>query len=564
VRVFSLWVSVSLICGLTQVPRAQQERPSDLRPDLPSYSTSASEREFLLPPLVLPAAVQGDAPSTTSAASGVRVVVEEFEIVGSTVLSQSELDALTAPYRGRTLSYVDLERVRDSVTRAYLERGYITSGAVLPEQTIRDGRVRIEVREGILDEIQVQTDGRLAESFVVRRLAPDPTAPVNVQSLQQRLQRLQADRRVRSVRANLQPTGRRGRARLELALEEEQSLAIRLNFDNSLSPSIGAERTSLELEHLNLTGFGDTLELGYGFSQGFRELNGMYSLPISAADTRLEFLVRSSESDVVEDPFESLDIESRAATYGVRIRQPVWSEPGRTLELSLGGEVRRSKSFLLGSGFSFSPGSEEGSSRISVVRFAQDLTLANRSQAFAFRSTFSVGLGVLGASTAHSASVPDSRFVAWLGQAQYARRFEFADAQLIARADVQLSDDPLLGLEQFSVGGRSSVRGYRENARVRDNGAVGSVELRVPVWRSRGGGSSLELAPFFDVGRSWNRRNPTRGVSTLASAGLGGRLSLGDFEWEVYWADDLRELPATNDGRDLQDRGVHVRVTARF
>ena len=35
--------------------------------------------------------------------------------------------------------------------------------------------------------------------------------------------------------------------------------------------------------------------------------------------------------------------------------------------------------------------------------------------------------------------------------------------------------------EKFSLGGVNSVRGYRENELVSDNGVIGSMELRIPL-----------------------------------------------------------------------------------
>jgi hypothetical protein len=42
----------------------------------------------------------------------------------------------------------------------------------------------------------------------------------------------------------------------------------------------------------------------------------------------------------------------------------------------------------------------------------------------------------------------------------------------LLRADVQLSPDELVPLEQFGLGGIESVRGYRQDALLTDNGAL--------------------------------------------------------------------------------------------
>jgi hemolysin activation/secretion protein len=110
--------------------------------------------------------------------------------------------------------------------------------------------------------------------------------------------------------------------------------------------------------------------------------------------------------------------------------------------------------------------------------------------------------------------IPDGEFFAWLGQFQWVRRFDPWGAQLVFRTDVQLAEDPLLSLEQFAMGGHATVRGYRENELVRDNGIISSLEVRVPLWSDTPGRPMVELAPFFDWGNSWNtdrsfaRRSP--------------------------------------------------------
>ena len=68
----------------------------------------------------------------------------------------------------------------------------------------------------------------------------------------------------------------------------------------------------------------------------------------------------------------------------------------------------------------------------------------------------------------------------------------------------QWTDEPLLALEQFSVGGFETVRGYLENQLVRDRGIVSSVEFRVPVLFNKAGAGIVQLAPFFDFGGAWN------------------------------------------------------------
>jgi hemolysin activation/secretion protein len=164
----------------------------------------------------------------------------------------------------------------------------------------------------------------------------------------------------------------------------------------------------------------------------------------------------------------------------------------------------------------------------------------------------------------------DEHFFVWLGQFQYARRLAAWDLQTILRLDLQLSNDPLLPLEQIAVGGRFSVRGYRENQLVRDNGLIFSLETRVPLVRNKPWADFIQLAPFIDFGHAWNSDTPTPSPTKLASIGVGLRWALtlpvafrAQSQFEIYWGYPL--IDVDTEGDNLQDLGLHLQfVIAAF
>jgi len=177
------------------------------------------------------------------------------------------------------------------------------------------------------------------------------------------------------------------------------------------------------------------------------------------------------------------------------------------------------------------------------------------------RSTISVGVDAFGA-TVNPDGIEDGRFVSWLGQAVWARRFLDSGIELLARTDMQWSNDALLPLEQFSLGGDYSVRGYRQNQLVRDRGVVASAELRFPLLKSLEARPLLQLAVFTDYGRGWNTERGTSSAASLAGAGLGLRWNGRRVQGHLYWAEELEDVAEPED-RALQDRGLHLSVTCR-
>jgi hemolysin activation/secretion protein len=251
------------------------------------------------------------------------------------------------------------------------------------------------------------------------------------------------------------------------------------------------------------------------------------------------------------------------------LRHPVYKTGVQEFALALTGEHLKNETFLLGEGFSFAPGAERGKSDITALRFSQEWTYQSEKQVFAIRSRFSLGIDILDA-TIHDSGLPDGEFFSWLGQFQWARRMGFWDSQLIFKTDIQISGESLLPLEQIAVGGRYSVRGYRENLLVRDNGLIASVEFRIPVVRDKPWADSVQLAPFFDFGRAWNEDTPTPYPKNISSVGLGLRWELTlkkparlKPRVEIYWGESLRDVDKGSE-YDLQDDGIHFQFVLEF
>ena len=359
---------------------------------------------------------------------------------------------------------------------------------------------------------------------------------------------------------------------LNVRVTENLPFKVALEFNNYQSPTVGAERGLITVTHESLTGHGDILSAQIGYSSGtdFPQVDASYAFPLTARDTTLILRYRRNNTIVIEEQFEPLDIVSESNIFDVTLRIPFYRTLRHEWALSITGEHSRNETFLLDDPFYFSDGVEDGKSTISVMRVGLEWTDSTVNQVLALRSRVSVGVDVLGATTHSDETSRTDSFVAWLGQFQWTRRLTDWDLQGIFRLDVQLSSQPLLPLEQIAVGGRYSVRGYRENQLVRDNGLIVSLESRLPIVRNKPWADFIQLAPFVDFGRAWNTTLPTPDPKILASIGIGLRWAMtltAPFllqpQFEIYWGYALKKVDTT--GGDLQDLGVHLQfVLAAF
>jgi len=453
--------------------------------------------------------------------------VERFEILGSTVFSSAELAKATASFTKRPITFAELLQARAAITELYISRGYITSGAIIPPQKLQNGIVKIQVLEGSLEEIKVTGTTKLNPEYIRSRLAIATDKPLNRDRLIEALQLLQLNPLIKTVSAELSAGVRPGTNFLEVQVTEAQSFNAQILLDNKRSPSVGTFRRQGQITEANLLGQGDSLTAAYTNTDGSNAYDLSYTLPINPSNGTIQFGYNNNNSRVTEIPFNSLDIISASRSYEITFRQPLIQTPTQELALGFTASHRQSETAILGTPFPLSVGADDqGRTRVSVLRFFQEFTQRSSQEVLAWRSQISWGLGLL--ATINKDNIPDSRFLAWRGQGQYVKLLA-PDTLLLLRGDLQLADRALLPLEQFGIGGQDTVRGYRQDLLLSDNGITATAELRLPILRSPEVQGLLQVTPFFDIGSGWNSGGRgNSGTNPIMGTGLGLRYTQGD------------------------------------
>lgn len=456
-----------------------------------------------------------------------RVYVRQFRLEGNTVFSDQELSGITAPYENRDITSEQLQELRRKLTRYYVDKGYVNSGVVIPDQKMIDGILILHIIEGSLSKIDISGNKYFRNSYLEKRLRLGAGPPLNIFDLRESLLILQQDPRIERINDKLSPGAEKEESVLKVQVEEELPYTLGAEVGNTVSPAIGGVRGGMYFIHDNLCGNGDIFAAEVGVTAtGLADWDIAYSIPLTARDTMLGVQYRRNQATIIETPFKNLDIESLTDTMGITVSHPFMKKANTEFSLGLTGERRYSKTTLLGRSYSFSPGIKDGEATVTALRFFPEYMLRSQTQVFAVRSTFNLGVDTFDA-TADSPD-PNAKFFSWQIQVQFIRRIFDTDMEMAFRTDAQLSADPLLPVEKFPIGGMYSVRGYRENRLVRDNGVASSLECRIPVLYNGKGRRVLQLTPFFDYGASWNTSTPTYGHRQIYSLGVALRWDITD------------------------------------
>jgi hemolysin activation/secretion protein len=549
---------------------------------IPSRS-SAQSVDFIIPSFpqdtqqkpLLPTKPQLEVPpSTTPTPEDLNTIpetitVKKFKFVGNTVLTSTDLKKATRDFQGKPITFTQLIQAANQVTNAYIQKGYITSGAYIPSQQLDLGVVTIRIIEGTINDIQVQViEGQLNNNYVKKRLQLATTKPLNLPKLQEALQILQYNPLIKSLKAELLAGTQPGTNILKVNVIGADTFKVTPGINNNRNPSVGSFERRLQISEANLFGWGDSINLAYSNTDGSDRFDFDYTLPLNARNGTAQIFYTFSDNQIIEPPFEDLDIKLKSQEFGLTLSQPILQratpEFSQQLTFSFTADRRNTDSRLLGVNFPISEGAnDEGKTRISALRFSQEWLQRTRKSVFSANSQFSLGVNLFDATV--NQDEPDSRFFAWRGQVIYNRLLSSQASQqifnpsLLLRSDVQLSTTSLVPIEQLGLGGQASVRGYRQDALLSDNGVFLSAEVRLPIMEFPKVQGAVQVAPFVNFATGWNTNRDNPKPNTIASLGVGVLWQMADkFTARVDWGIPLVELDSSD--RTWQENGVYFQM----
>jgi hemolysin activation/secretion protein len=551
---FTLLVISALVVTPVQAqPVPNLPNPSFQRPNLPNPEPQIPT----LPPPEKLIPIPNNQPQTNTPLTDFssKIVVKKFDVTGSTVFSNSELQKITAPLTNRQIGFSELLQAANQITELYAKNGYINSGAFIPgNQTfdIQGGTVKIEIIEGSVEDIIITGTQRLNPKYIKSRVAIGANSPLKVDRLLESLRLLQLDPLIKNISTELAAGREPSTSIVNLKVTENPTWRAGITAGNNRTPSVGELIAQANLSQSNLTGNGDS---------NIYDVN--YTLPINPRNGTLKFQYSRSNSRVVENPFDRLDINGTAQDISVGYRQPLLQTTAQEFALGITIANRETNTGYLASiigdrvGYP-SPGADDnGVTRITAARLFQDYTLRDSQQVFAARSQVSFGVNTLDATV--SPSSPNSNFVTWRGQGQYVRALA-PNSILLVKLEGQIADRPLVALEQIGVGGQDTVRGYRQDLLLGDNGLLASAEVRIPIFTTADSKQVLQIVPFVDFGVVSNQApNPSPRNDTIASGGIGLRYQSGD----NFFAKLDYGVPFTSidqPKRTGQEKGLHFLV----
>lgn len=503
-----------------------------------------------------------------------RFDILEYRVLGNTVLARERIERAVAPFLGEKRTVADVEAARTALEKVYRDAGFGTVLVDTPEQRVAGGVVTLQVVEAPITRLRVvgakyYSQGRILER--VPALAEGQVPNFNEVGAQLGSVNRTADRRVTPL---LRPGKLPGTTEVDLQVDDSAPLHGSLELNNKHGPNTTSSRLVGSLRYDNLWqrehSLGLQLQLSPEKTSEVRALSASYTVPAEGGMWVMSFVDSKSSTTVKAN---DLLVVGTGRIFGVRrLLFDVSETLMQSLTLSADYKDMRSTTYQLANGLLVStPGNCE-EAICTPIRYAP-LGASYSVTATRKKSTTQAGVGLtlgLRALTNDESEFADKRYGAQsnflvlrldLGRVQKLA----GGAEVSARIEGLLGNQPLISDEQFAVGGADSVRGYLESAAAGDKGVRASLEARSRnLWaRKESPDHSLKALVFLEGGGVWTKM-PLPGQDRregLLSTGVGLRLKAGRHtSLGVDVALPLRDGGGTDKGHPR----VHASATVEF
>lgn len=432
-----------------------------------------------------------------------------------TLLSPSQQHTLIAPYIGGCNGLSELQRLSNQFTQAYVEKGYITSRVYLIPQDIADGEVELSAIEGKIASV-IRNDTSTFGAFVGLK-----NTPLNLKTLENRIAHVN---RLHSAHTTvtLIPSKEEGSSDLNLTTQTlPKTITGSLGGNNYGIDAMGQYQFYSGMVWENMVGLSDifTLNLNTTNAQetgkkSFGDAYG-YSIPLGAwllEATANRFAYNQTiyglnDSYLSRGTSEVYAVGGSTTWFHTATQKSDFSAKviQKKNSSTIDGAVIGSSTYTLGEGnVAVKYGIQHPSwESTMMVEYSQGLRIFNASKEGALTRNFSKWTLSMNFTKFFSTSM----------------RYNFSGL-------AQYTPDLLYSIEQLSIGGAYSVRGFGKEIIRGERGGYGRNEILFQT------SPTLGTYLAYDLGHIQSGIDTAGG--TLSSTTLGLRTHTASWDMDVY------------------------------
>ncbi len=469
-------------------------------------------------PLRLPARIQE---------GNITTHIDTVEIGESKIFSKEEIAAFKSLVEGQDVTAEDLNNLVELINQEYRAKKIITARAYLAADSLAYGKLRIELMEAKIGKVYVEGN-RFNRKWFLKRMVKNRNGKIlDISSLENDL--LQFNKFSRSIQmsAQLKPGEKYGTTDVVLKAEEKFPYHFIASYDSFGRDTTGLMRGGLMLATDSFLGFQDRLTGAINMARSSTAPYVDYNFPINRKGTRLGFTYMYGNNHVTSGQYRDFDLRANTHIFSGYITHPIKDTEKFSLNFNTSANIKLS------------------TASIYDIKYSnyKDYNIAvglggryNFKRSVLFGSVYSTN-GII-----EDGMRDFSNFFTKVNADGYYIHYLPKGIIATMRVGGQYSPNNISYIEQFQIGGISSVRGYTESILLAPKSYFASLELLFPIpflpetiknpfnreqtYRLR---DSVKFATFFDHGAVFAYHVPVGTINFLASVGAGLRFAISKY-----------------------------------
>jgi hemolysin activation/secretion protein len=425
--------------------------------------------------------------------------ITEFRVLGNTRLPVRDIERAVYPLLGPGGTLATVEQARDALIEAYRAAGLGTVLVDIPEQSIDDGIVRLQVTEGRVERVRIHGARYYSQRRILESLpSVTPGVVPDLHALQAELTALAGEARDREITPTLKPGSAPGTLAVDFGVKDRVPLHASLEVNNRYTADTSTTRLVASASYENLFQRADTLGLMYQTAPARPSEVQVGALTYlghtgNAAVTWSGYAIRS-KSDVAA--VGTLSVIGNGTIIGARLNRVIRSSATGIQTMSFGFDWKN-----FGEDIRL-PQDVSARTPIHYLMWTGQYGAGHHDDQLDFQNQLGLSFGIRGLG-ADDRAFEYKRYGAHAGfmvlRDNSSATWRFAgEWALGGRIGMQYSEQPMISNEQLALGGVDTVRGYLDAEALVDSGLAGSVELRTPAthWRK----AAISGVAFYDRG----------------------------------------------------------------
>lgn len=486
--------------------------------------------------------------------------VNKLVIDGITLWSPERLNKFVQPYIGQCISTTQINQILKDITNQYVEEGYSTTRAYLPEQDLSSGDLHILVLEGVINEIKLDGSNVNLDTAFPNKAGK----PFNLRDFEQGIDQIRRLSSNASVTMDIVPSERPGYSDVVIKNQAGKRWHLGLATDNTGVESTGYYQSSINLGLDNLLRLNDFVNLTARANPDINQdekmsktYAGLLTLPygpwtLTLNGSRFEY------ASIIQTNIARFQSSGNSEIYMGRLDHVVMRDQTKkwTLAGSLTSKVNHNylNDTLI----------ETSSRKLSMLDIDSNFGWRIGSGVFTFDFGYTRGLSLWNALEDERDlpnEAPRAQFDKYKYGASLYWPFMLGSREFSLQSSLvgQYAKDVLYGTEQILIGGPFSVRGFRKGSISGDTGFFVRNELSTSYSLQSWFGDAFPFGVFrpflaLDYGHINNKFDADGGELSGISAGV--NLTVGKFSLQTSYSQSASSPSRFDDG----DHYGYVRV----